>query len=195
MLNLIYNLLSAHAKLTEQQLLKLLHEHNVPAFSNPDLRDPKNLFRCHFLLFNALYQLHDQLLMNQQGLLQIDPLGIELQPWCVAHPELARTDSLRSYYLDFTNLSTGESKAADLLSGAILRLTEQDKMIAALKVLGFDAPQLALDNKTIRTRYRQLVCQHHPDRGGDKNKLQEVHQAMDILKTQGIYSIKPISQQ
>ncbi|MFT0211001.1 DNA-J related domain-containing protein [Pseudomonas sp. F1_0610] len=193
MLNLIYSLLRAHAKLTEQQLLKLLHEHSVPAFSNPDLRDPKNLFRCHFLLFNALYQLRDQLLINQQGLLQIDPLGIELKPWNAALPELVQTDSLRSYYLDCANLPTGESKAAELLSGAILRLTEQDKTIAALKVLGFDNSQLVLDNKTIRTRYRQLVCLHHPDRGGDKDKLQEVHQAMDILKAQGIYSVKSVT--
>lgn len=190
MLNLIYNLLSAHSKLTEQQLLKLLHEQGSPAFSNPDLRDPKNLFHCHFLLFNALYQLRDKLFAKQQGLLHIDPLSIELRPWSSSTAGLINTDSLRSYYLNMANLSSGTNKAADLLSGAILRLTEQDKVITALKVLGFENAELTLDSKTIRLRYRQLVCLHHPDRGGNKAKLQEIHHAMAILKAQGIYKTK-----
>lgn len=187
MLDLIHQLLSQYPSVSEHQLLKYLHEQGVPDFANANLRDPQNLFRCHFLLFNALYRLQNQLNQNQQASLSINPLNISLSPWQQGSAALSLNDSLRSYYLEMDNLPQDQHHAAELLSGALLKLTQQDKVMAALNVLGITNSDLAVDSKTIRNQYRRLVCLHHPDRGGDKAKLQEVHQAMDILKELGIY--------
>ncbi len=34
----------------------------------------------------------------------------------------------------------------------------------------------------IKYRYRQLVSQHHPDRGGSTSRLQSINLAMEILQ-------------
>ena len=33
----------------------------------------------------------------------------------------------------------------------------------------------------IKKAYRKLASQHHPDKGGDKNKFQEVQAAYEVL--------------
>ena len=45
-------------------------------------------------------------------------------------------------------------------------------------VLGVDKNA---DQETIKRAYRKLAAQHHPDRGGDKNKFQEIQAAYDTL--------------
>lgn len=37
------------------------------------------------------------------------------------------------------------------------------------------------DPETIKRAYRQLAAKHHPDRGGDKDRFQEIQAAYDIL--------------
>jgi len=37
------------------------------------------------------------------------------------------------------------------------------------------------DPETIKRAYRRLAAQHHPDRGGDKNRFQEIQAAYDTL--------------
>lgn len=37
------------------------------------------------------------------------------------------------------------------------------------------------DQDTIKRAYRKLAAQHHPDRGGDKNRFQEIQAAYDTL--------------
>lgn len=44
--------------------------------------------------------------------------------------------------------------------------------------LGIDR---SADPDTIKHAYRRLASQHHPDRGGDKNKFQEIQAAYDTL--------------
>lgn len=49
---------------------------------------------------------------------------------------------------------------------------------AALAVLGLAEPT---DWPAIRRRYRELAGRHHPDRGGEAGRLQEIHAALRIL--------------
>jgi len=41
-------------------------------------------------------------------------------------------------------------------------------------------PKAASDDE-IKRAYRKLAMQHHPDRGGDQNKFQQIQQAYDVL--------------
>lgn len=46
------------------------------------------------------------------------------------------------------------------------------------EVLGVDKDA---DKKTIRSSYKKLVAIHHPDKGGDTQKFQEIQEAHDLL--------------
>ena len=50
---------------------------------------------------------------------------------------------------------------------------------AAMQVLEIDGVFNAED---LTRQYRKMVMKHHPDRGGDKVKLQQINEAMETLK-------------
>ena len=58
------------------------------------------------------------------------------------------------------------------------KINRYDNRDAALAELGLKDP---VDDKTIKQEYRKLVMQHHPDRGGDKDKLQKINDALTSL--------------
>jgi len=93
---------------------------------------------------------------------------------------LAEADPLRDYYLDLANLdATGEAEVERLLADFWQRFAGADERAAALAVLGLADP---VDAATIKQRYRELVMRHHPDRGGDTRRLQELNEAMAWLE-------------
>lgn len=52
--------------------------------------------------------------------------------------------------------------------------------VRARQVLGFAASEpLTVDS--VRKRHRELAKKHHPDRGGQLAKMQEVNAAVDVL--------------
>jgi DnaJ-class molecular chaperone len=53
---------------------------------------------------------------------------------------------------------------------------------AALELFELTNSAEALTFSTIKHRYRQLVSQHHPDRGGSTERLQSINKAMEILE-------------
>jgi len=42
--------------------------------------------------------------------------------------------------------------------------------------------ETASDNE-IKTAFRKLAAQHHPDKGGNENKFKEINEAYDTLKS------------
>jgi len=147
------------------------------------LADKLVLFRTHFLLFNALYQLRDRLWREQRGTLQISPLCIQLLPYQAGSRELREQDPLRDYYLNLDHLrDTDERDVEKLLASFWTRMQGGEEKRAALELFELaDQPQ-ALTLATIKHRYRQLVSQHHPDRGGSTARLQSINKAMEILE-------------
>ncbi|BAP80241.1 putative heat shock protein DnaJ [Pseudomonas sp. MT-1] len=173
------------------QQLKARHSTHIP---NLPLLDKLVLFRTHFLVFNALYQLRDQLRGENRYNLQISPLNVQLQPYVPGASGVAENDPLRDYYLDMSNLrDTDEQEVERLLASFWSRMRgdhlgernetwDPEQKRAALELFELDQEASSLSLHTIKRRYRQLVSIHHPDRGGSTTRLQSINLAMEILQ-------------
>ncbi len=138
------------------------------------------LFRAHFLLFHALHRLRDRLLGSATAHLAISPLAISLEPYRAGSSGLAAADPLRAYYLDLENLrQTGREEVEALLNGFWDDLAADGQREAALAELELVEPT---DFPSIKRQYRRLAMCHHPDRGGDGERLRAINRAMTILE-------------
>ena len=175
-------LLAAPEGLAEYQLIQQLKQRHSGHIPNLPLTDRLVLFRTHFLLFNALYRLRERLWQERRHLLQISPLCIRLQPYRAGSAALSERDGLRDYYLDLDNLKhTDERDVERLLASFWTRMQGGEEKQAALALFELDDDS-PLDLSRIKHRYRQLVSQHHPDRGGNTERLQSINKAMEILE-------------
>jgi DnaJ-domain-containing protein 1 len=175
--------LEAHlAGMSEHELIKALKGRGFFDFLPPPPADPHHLFRAHFLLFHALYQLRDRLSSMELGLLQIGALCIRCHPWTAGENILSVPDSLRAFYLDWSNLDgTTEDDVCKLIASFWNQLGRFDNRESALAELGLEDP---VDDKTIKLAWRRLAMEHHPDRGGDNERLQAINAAVDCLMNQ-----------
>ena len=166
--------------ISEHTLIRQIKEKDNTLLPHGQLHDSLALFQIHFIVFHTLYQLRDQLWQQQTGHLKIGPLLIQLCPYHTNQQGISYHDPLRDYYLDLDNLeTTDEQDVNELLTAFWKRLGNGDGRKAALDELGLCDP---VDDDTIKKTWRQLVMQYHPDRGGDKEKLQVLNAAMDWLK-------------
>ncbi|GAA0351876.1 DNA-J related domain-containing protein [Bowmanella denitrificans] len=178
--DLLHNLLQqAPQGISEYALIDRLKEPAMGVFTaDLDLSDNLVLFQTHFLLFNQLYQLREQLRARREGDLQISALRIQLLPYSSGSAELTEHDALCSYYLDWQNLQeTDSGGVTQLLEGFWQRMAGQlsaDERREALAVLELDEQA---DSETIRRQYRRLMHQHHPDKGGQHQYCQLLTQA------------------
>ncbi len=172
--------LQAHPDgIAEYALIRALKDRGFLEFLPPPPAEPHELFRAHFLLFHALYRLRDRLAANRRGLLRISALCIRIMPWAAGDDALAVPDPLRAYYLDWNNLDgTSETDVAELLASFWKKLGGIDNREQALAELGLADP---VDDATIKRTWRKLAMEHHPDRGGDKERLQAINAAVDCL--------------
>ena len=140
---------------------------------------PHELFQAHFFLFHSLYFLSNKLLEEQSFLLTIHTLKIQLLPYQEGENSLQVDDKLKSYYLDFSHLeNTTEDDVYDMLASFWNKLNRFESRDEALSLLGLKDP---VDDKAIKKEYRRLAMMHHPDRGGDTDKLQKINDAIAIL--------------
>lgn len=172
------------------QQLKARHSTHIPHLP---LIDKLVLFRTHFLVFNALYTLRDQLWEAASHSLHISPLCIQLRPYVPAIDGIVQPDPLRAYYLDMSNLrDTDEEEVERLLASFWTRMRgghadvssnwDPEQKRAALELFELDKVGVTLDLPMIKRRYRQLVSIHHPDRGGSTTRIQSINLAMEILE-------------
>ncbi|WPC03779.1 DNA-J related domain-containing protein [Pseudomonas sp. MBLB4123] len=180
---LLQLLQAAPAGLSEYELIRQLkggHSSHIP---NLPLLDNLVLFRTHFLVFNALYLLRERLWDEQRAHLAISPLCVQLQPYRAGGAGLSEHDPLRDYYLDLNNLrDTREDDVQKLLTSFWTRMQGGEEKQAALELFELHDSLQPLNLATIKRRYRQLVSQHHPDRGGSTERLQSINKAMEILE-------------
>lgn len=168
------------AGLSEHQIIRQLKDGHCSHIPQLPLSDKLVLFRIHFMLFNALYRLRDRLWAERAAHLEIGPLQVRLLPYQDGQQALTGHDPLRAYYLDEARLrDTSEEDVAYLLQSFWTRMHDSEEQQAALELFGLEA---RTDFPAIRLRYRQLVSQHHPDRGGSTSRLQSINKAMEILE-------------
>ncbi|MDE3739815.1 MULTISPECIES: DNA-J related domain-containing protein [Pseudomonas] len=170
--------------LSEYQLIQALKAHHSTHIPHLELTDRLVLFRTHFLVFNALYRLRDHLNAAGQAQLAISPLCVQLLPYKPGTTSsLSELDPLRDYYLDLKNLrDTTEEDVERLLASFWTRMQGSEEKLAALELFGLHNGSQPLSLAVIKQRYRQLVSQHHPDRGGSTSRLQSINKAMEILQ-------------
>ena len=177
----LLNILRAHPEgLSEHGLMRKL-ANDDPAFGPNAYTDELSLFQCHFILFHHLYRLRDELWRERAGDLAIHCLKIALRPYPDNSDHLpAASDPLRAYYLDLSHLkNTGKQDVLEMLDTFWLRFTRLGHRAEALAALGLADP---VDYPEIKRRYRELAMEHHPDRGGELEKLQAINAAMELLK-------------
>ena len=166
--------------ISEYELFNRLSALNFPDYHESARRTSLGLFRAHFALFHALYTLRDRLWAKQQAHLEINATCICLSPY---QPQVSalpsRPDPLRAYYLDTRHLQDATAENVEQLLGRFWRrFSTADGREHALGVLGLNDP---VDDATIKQTYRRLAMQHHPDRGGNEQRLQEINAAVTSL--------------
>lgn len=173
------------AGLSEYELIQALDDFGQPGFDTSALRENLSLFQTHFFLFHSLYRLRDRLWESKEARLDINALCIQLLPVINkedgedTRAEISEHDPLREYYLNLENLeNTDGEDVIRLLAQFWARFVTDDERNAALKELELQDP---VDWATIKEQHRRLVMEHHPDRGGDAERLQAINAAMDIL--------------
>ena len=174
-------ILRAHPDgLSEHHLIRELAKDN-PDFGPDIFTDELSLFQCHFILYHHLYRLRDKLWNEKQGALVIHCMKIVLCPYPLIADALPTTpDPLRAYYLDISHLEkTGKPEILEMLDTFWRRFTHLDQRAEALATLGLADP---VDHIEIKRRYRELAMEHHPDRGGEMEKLQAINAAMNLLE-------------
>lgn len=165
---------------SEYALFNQLSALDFPDYHEPVRRPALGLFRAHFALFHALYRLRDRLWDEQRAQLDINTLCIRLSPYSTQCSNLpSRRDPLRDYYLDTRHLhDTTATDVDDMLGKFWRRFGPRDQREQALGVLGLNDP---VDDVTIKQTWRRLAMQHHPDRGGSEQRLQEINAALTAL--------------
>ena len=142
-----------------------------------------SLFKKHFMVMNALYNLQLEL-ATDSVYLEISALSIGLQTMTALSAETGMIDvvdlKLREYYLDWCHYdATGAAEVQQLFAAFWQRYAAVDQRAGALRLLGL--PDHA-DWPMIRDGYRRLAQHHHPDKGGNEKQFIEVREAYEILR-------------
>lgn len=172
--------------INEHALLKALDEKGTINLEADTFSDNVKLFRTHFLLYNALYQLRDDLWQTGKGHLEITAVRLNLLPYQPGIAALQEHDNMRDYYLDMDMLEKTTQQDIETALNSFWKRLHQESIFSggglkakALKTLGL---QEGVSTKEIKLSYRRLAMQHHPDRGGDAEKLQVINEAMEVLR-------------
>ena len=168
--------------LSEYDLFQLLdfddNELKLPTDSSNDLV----LFRKHFLVMNALYQLQP-IFWDEGYFLSISALSIERTALksgtdtSIMHS--AGDDEIRAYYLNWDEFIKSDQGSVEVLLDSFWqRYYALDEAENALAVLGME---LEADWDSIKLKYQTLISTHHPDKGGDPDQFIKIREAYEVL--------------
>ncbi len=153
-------------------------------FERDCFSQPYRLFQIHFILFHALYQLRDQLERAESGSLEISPLRICMTPLHPAINAIADSDPLETYYRDWRNfVKTQPAHVDDMLDNFWRKMVAPSRSDGPEIARALETLELASSSthEEVKHQYRRLAMKHHPDRGGDTDRLQDVNAAKLVL--------------
>lgn len=141
------------------------------------------LYQQHFLVLNSLYKLRSHYLQRYQLQMAFSPKGVSFS-MASDSPGVQIEDNknavLEAFYCDNSNFDQASTHTVvELLASFWKMYNAQDQRGGALQVLGLDENA---DWQSISKRYRQLVQQCHPDRGGDTARFISIQAAYEQLK-------------
>lgn len=169
----------------EFDVLKTLKE-QLPELN--ELAEDHNLqlFRQHFLIMNALYQLQSSLWQEEKLSLSISAMHIrilhaEQVPLASSRELNDSVDAkLAAYYLDWDEYEkTDADEVSRLLDSFYKGIYLTGDREAALETLLFSDKNPSKDE--IKRQYRKLAHNAHPDRGGDTETFISLRQAYECL--------------
>ena len=129
---------------SEYELIEILKKAPYQFFDDASLREPLMLFKTHFIVFHALYQLKHSWIEQGEGVLDIHTLNIKLNQESAhsdhnsAHSDknsthgdnykdkesqdkvgaITEADALAEYYLDWGNFEKADRESVDALLNA-----------------------------------------------------------------------------
>ena len=175
--------------LSEFDLLKRLQQEPYQLFDPTELQHNLALFQCHFVLFNALYQLRGQWLSECKGMLDIHSLQIVLKPYHPGTDTVAQEDKLQEYYLDWNQFHHTDEQAVEaLLDSFWLRMgglkskpmPSEQELKQAYSLLEIH-PNEIVNRFILKRQYRRLQHRHHPDKGGDGEQSKQLERAYQLV--------------
>lgn len=180
--DLIASYLSDNQPHTLYELIQYLQQPDLAIFKPEALRDSLLLFRSNFLVMHCLYQLQDEWHYKKCWQLSIHALNIQRLPFVEAvynQSTPAKADPLAAYYLDLSHLKTSKETVEQLLKQFWQLMISPSQYENDLITLELSPPASWHE---IQQQYRRLAMQHHPDKGGDREKFQIITAAFHRLK-------------
>jgi hypothetical protein len=185
---ILHILKSLTEKISEYDLIRKLENNGIefPEEESSDLA----LFKKHFLVMNALYQLQQDLLEDNY-FLSITSLAIKIDQIEGVSDSTTLVDDtdikLSQYYLDWKKYDqTSQSDVADLLNNFWKKYFSHDQQQQALEILGLSVESSWHE---IQNTYRKKITRYHPDKGGSHARFIEIREAYEILSQfKGHYS-------
>ncbi|MEC9060880.1 MAG: DNA-J related domain-containing protein [Pseudomonadota bacterium] len=199
---------------SEYELIEILKKAPYHFFDDASLREPLMLFKTHFIVFHALYQLKRRWIEQGEGVLDIHTLNIKLNQES-AHSDknsthgdnykdkesqdkvgaITEADALAEYYLDWGNFEKADRKSVDALLNAFwhrmasgnAHTFEQEDIADAHALLGLPQDE-HVSLSVLKRVYKKALQLVHPDKGGTQQEAQDVIHAYQLLL--GYYSLK-----
>lgn len=199
---------------SEYELIEILKKAPYHFFDDASLREPLMLFKTHFIVFHALYQLKRRWIEQGEGVLDIHTLDIKLNQES-AHSDknsthgdnykdkesqdkvgaITEADALAEYYLDWGNFEKADRKSVDALLNAFwhrmasgnAHTFEQEDIADAHALLGLPQDE-HVSLSVLKRVYKKALQLVHPDKGGTQQEAQDVIHAYQLLL--GYYSLK-----
>ncbi|WP_143872459.1 DNA-J related domain-containing protein [Catenovulum sediminis] len=169
---------------SEQALIKILQQPPYQIIPQFDSNDAHQLFQIHFALYHALYRLRHKLLKNKKAQLTMGLAKIDYQIYTQAPSGVVLKDPLEEYYLDVTHLtSTSQADVESLLEGFWRKYQQYSKTElyqAACRELGVE---INASYQQKKSAYKAQCLLHHPDKGGSLQKIQQLNEAWQIIKS------------
>ena len=199
---------------SEYELIEILKKAPYHFFDDASLREPLMLFKTHFIVFHALYQLKRRWIEQGEGVLDIHTLNIKLNQES-AHSDknsthgdnykdkesqdkvgaITEADALAEYYLDWGNFEKADRKSVDALLNAFWQRMasgnahtfDQEDIADAHALLGLPQDE-HVSLSVLKRVYKKALQLVHPDKGGTQQEAQDVIHAYQLLL--GYYSLK-----